>query len=489
MPCVLRSRTTQGIGVLALDMTRGTGGLPLLLLLSLAVLDLPLETMALLPNTSSSTAATFPSSHPATSAPEMPMDAFTSSASTAQWSSPAASNVTTAQARGSTARSTPVSPGLGPTTTSSTPAGLGVTTTSTPTPASVAMTPNCDKTATFMSMGTSTALAVSSFGVEMSMLRPPTSSLLSSTSTSTHQRLAMTTLLGSTSPGTSTVSFSTTSEVTDTSDRPLMTPSDTMAFLVTTTEVPGNTPVPRQPAGIMPRTIPGTSTSREPETRSGTAETTAMGVTATVSPALPTSSTPMESSALLPTTDSTTTTATLLSSSPETEASTSEESSTSTETGNTSPPTVPSPTTTTEDSAESLATLADTTASPVISTSDPMNTPSSSYPDRTTPEIFPSTVELTPGTEPTSPATSSAQTSEAPTLSTPTDLPTLPPVCPSGSSNTSASHLFLSLRLTTPLDMGNTTVQELVLSKLREDLQTAFPCAGLALAWRGKRRT
>ncbi|XP_015493039.1 mucin-5AC-like isoform X1 [Parus major] len=486
MPCVLRYRSTQGIGVLALDMTRGTGGLPLLLLLSLAVLDLPLETMALLPNTSSSTAATFPSSHPATSTPEMPMDAFTSSASTAQWSSPAASNITTAQARGSTARSTPVSPGLGPTTSSSTPAGLWVTTTSTPTPTSVAVTPNCDKTATFMSMGTSTALAVSSFGVEMSMQRPPTSSLLSSTST--HQGLAMTTLLGSTSPRTSTASFSTTSGVTDTSDRPLMTPSDTMAFLVTTTEVPGNTPVPHQPAGIMPRTIPGTSTPREPETHSGTAETTAMGVTATVSPALPTSSTPMESSALLPTTD-TTTTATLLSSSPETEASTSEESSTSTETGNSSPPTVPSPTTTTEDSAESLATLADTTASPFISTSDPMSTPSSSYPDRTTPEIFPSTVELTPGTEPTSPATSSAQTSEAPTLSTPTDLSTLPPVCPSGSSNTSASHLFLSLRLTTPLDLGNTTVQELVLSKLREDLQTAFPCAGLALAWRGKRRT
>ncbi|XP_038001567.1 uncharacterized protein PB18E9.04c-like isoform X3 [Motacilla alba alba] len=221
-------------------------------------------------------------------------------------------------------------------------------------------------------------------------------------------------------------------------------------------------------------------------------ETTAMGVTATVSPALPTSSTPMESSTPLPTTDSTTT-ATLLSSSPETEASTPEESSTSTETGNTSPPTALPPTTTAEDSSESteetLATLADTTAGPVISTSDPMSTPSSSYPDRSTPDIFPSTMESTPGTEPSSPATSSAQTSEATTLSTPTDLPTLPPVCPSGSSNTSASHLFLSLRLSTPLDLGNTTVQELVLSKLREDLQTAFPCAGLSLAWRGKRRT
>ncbi|XP_041323512.1 putative protein TPRXL isoform X3 [Pyrgilauda ruficollis] len=181
-------------------------------------------------------------------------------------------------------------------------------------------------------------------------------------------------------------------------------------------------------------------------------ETTAMGVTATVSPAHHTSSTPVESSTLLPTADSTTT-ATLLSSSPETEASTPEESSTSIETGKTSPPTVLPPTTTTEDSAESteetLATLADTTASPVISTSDPMSAPSSSHPARTTPDIFPSTGESTPG----------------------------------------ASHLFLSLQLSTPLDLGNTTVQELVLAKLREDLQTAFPCAGLSLAWRGKRRT
>ncbi|TRZ18062.1 hypothetical protein HGM15179_009065 [Zosterops borbonicus] len=164
-------------------------------------------------------------------------------------------------------------------------------------------------------------------------------------------------------------------------------------------------------------------------------EITPMGVTATLSPALPTSSTPMETSTLLPTTNSTST-ATLLSSSPETEASTSEESSTFTETGNTSPPTEPPLATTTEDSVESSSALADTTASPVISSSDPMSTPSSSYPDRTTPNIFPSTMESTSGTEPSSPATSSAQASEAATLSTPTDLPTLTPVCPSGSSNT-----------------------------------------------------
>ncbi|XP_005051425.1 PREDICTED: uncharacterized protein PB18E9.04c-like [Ficedula albicollis] len=115
----------------ALDMARGTGGLPLLLL-SLAVLDLPLETMALLPNTtSSSTAATFPSSRPATSTKEMPMDAFTPNASTAQRSSLAASNVTMPQAKGSTAHSTLVLPGLRPTTTSTTPARLGPTTSTT----------------------------------------------------------------------------------------------------------------------------------------------------------------------------------------------------------------------------------------------------------------------------------------------------------------------------------------------------------------------
>ncbi|XP_056354748.1 mucin-2-like isoform X1 [Oenanthe melanoleuca] len=487
----------------ALDMARGTGGLPLLLL-SLAVLDLPLETIALLPNTSSSTAATFPSSRPATSTPKMPMDAFTANASTAQQSSLAASNITMPQAKGSTAHSTPVSPRLGPTTsttpaqlgptTSTTPAGLGLTTTNTPTPTSMAMTSDCDKTPTFTSVGTSTTLAASSFGVEMSMLPPPTSSLLSSTGvgttlgTSTHQGPAMTTLLGSTSLGTSTTSASITREVTDTSDGPWMVLSDTMASLATTTDLPGSIPVPSQPAGTTPGTIPGTSTPTEPETPSDTAETTAMGVTATVSPPLPTSSTPVESSTLLPATDSTTT-ATFLSSSPDTEASTPEESSTSEETGNTSPASVPPPTTATEDSVESLTTLADTTASLAISTSDPMSISSSADPDETTPDIFPSTMESTPGTELSSPATSSAQTSEATTLSTPTDLAVLPTACPSGSSNTSASQLFLSLRLTTPLDLGNTTVQEQVLTKLRENLQTEFPCAGLSLAWRGKRRT
>ncbi|KAF4796042.1 hypothetical protein TURU_086729 [Turdus rufiventris] len=290
----------------------------------------------------------------------------------------------------------------------------------------MAMTSDCDKTPTFSSAGASTTLAVSSFGVEMSMLPPPTSTLVSSTGvgttlgTSTHQGPAMTTLLGNTSPGTSATSSSTTPGVTGT--------SDTTASLATTTELPGSIPVSSQPVGTTPRTTPVTSTPREPETPSDTAETTVMGVTATVSPPLPTSSTPMESSTLLPTTDSKTT-ATLLSSSPETESSTPEESSTSEETANTSPPSAPPPST---GPVVSTTSLADTTASSVIVTSDPMSTSSTDL-DGTTSDIFSSTVESTPGTESSSPVTSSAQTSEATTFSTSTELTT---TCPSGSSNT-----------------------------------------------------
>ncbi|XP_075013267.1 uncharacterized protein LOC142085357 isoform X2 [Calonectris borealis] len=235
----------------------------------------------------------------------------------------------------------------------------------------------------------------------------------------------------------------------------------------------------------------------------GTATT---DVTVTVSPTLPTSLTPMETSALLPTTDSSTA-ATLPPSSPETEASTPEMSSTSLGTSSASPhtaspPTAPAPTAT---SAEPLTTLADTTATSVISTGVPESTPTPSQltgtTSRTTPAISTPTMGPTPGTptvpgtlsaamgtEPSSPATDPTQTPEI-ILSTPTDLPAMLPICPTATSNTSASHLFLSLRLTVPLDLGNTTVQELVLSKLREDLQMAFPCAGLAVEWRGKRRT
>ncbi|XP_027739810.1 mucin-20 isoform X1 [Empidonax traillii] len=470
-------------------MPGGTGGLPVLLL-SLAVLDLTLETMALLSNTSSSTVATLPPSSPATSTPEMPMDAFTTNGAALQESSPAASSITTAQERGSTAHSTTGSPGLGLTT--GTPKGVGLTT-GTPAPTFMPITPDCPKTTNVPSVGTSTALALSSFGVEMSTLPPPTSTPLSSTwvgttlGTSTHQGPA-TTMLDSTSPGSGSTSSATTPELTDTLKKPLMTPSDTTASLITSTVAAKRTPAPSQPVMATARTTLGTSTLAAPETPSAIAETTAMGVTATTSPSPPTSSISMETSAQLPTTDSTTA-ATLSPSSPETEASTPERSSTSPGTGSTPTPTTPPPTTTAT-SSEPLTTLANTTASPVTSTEVPLSTPSPSHParttSRTTPDIFPPTMESTPGIEFSFPTTNSTQTSEV-THSTPADLPMPPPVCPTGSSNTSASRLFLSLRLSTPLDLGNSTVQELVLSKLHEDLQTAFPCAGLSLEWRGKR--
>ncbi|XP_032554301.1 mucin-5AC-like isoform X2 [Chiroxiphia lanceolata] len=334
-------------------MSRGTGGLPVLLL-SLAVLDLTLETMALLPNTSSSTAATLPPSSSATSTPEMPMDAFTPSAAAPQGSSLEASSITTAQERGSTAHSTTGLPGLG-------------LTTGTPTSTSMAITPNCPKAINVTSVGTSTALAFSSFGAEMSTLPSPTSTLLSSTwvgttlGTSTHQGPATTTVLGTTSPGSASTSSPTTPALTDTSNKPLTTPSDTTASLITSTVAAKSTPAPSQPVGTTARTTLGTSTLTAPETPSATA-----------------------------------------------------------------------------------------------------------------------------GIEFSFPTMNLTQTSEI-THSTSADLPMPPPVCPTGSSNTSASRLFLSLRLSTPLDLGNSTVQELVLSKLRENLQTAFPCAGLSLEWRGKR--
>ncbi|XP_061308262.1 UV excision repair protein RAD23 homolog [Pezoporus flaviventris] len=158
------------------------------------------------------------------------------------------------------------------------------------------------------------------------------------------------------------------------------------------------------------------------------------------------------------------------------------------------PLTTPAPTVA---SAEPLTTLADSTAAPFTSTDMCSSNPTSratpghsNSPLGSTPGIstVSGTLSAATGTEPSSPAASSTQTTEL-ALSTSADLPTMLPVCPTTTSNTSVSHLFLSLRLTVPLDLGNTTVQELLLSKLRGDLQTAFPCAGLAVEWRGKRRT
>ncbi|OPJ85595.1 putative GPI-anchored adhesin-like protein PGA18 [Patagioenas fasciata monilis] len=229
--------------------------------------------------------------------------------------------------------------------------------------------------------------------------------------------------------------------------------------------------------------------------------TTTMDVSVTMSPTHRTSLTPTETSALLPTAESSTA-GTVPPSSPETGASTPENSSTSLGTSSTSPPTTPAPT---DASSEPLTTLANTTATPNTITRVPRSTRAPSQMTGTTAgttlDISTLTTGLTSGTptapetpnaitgmEPSSPGTSSAQTPEV-TLSTTGDLPTTLPTCPTTMSNTRASHLFLSLRLTVPLDLGNTTVQELVLSKLRTDLQTVFPCAGVALEWRGTRRT
>ncbi|XP_054241934.1 mucin-7-like isoform X2 [Indicator indicator] len=174
----------------------------------------------------------------------------------------------------------------------------------------------------------------------------------------------------------------------------------------------------------------------------------------------------LETSALLPTTDSTTT-AIVPSSRPGTGTSDLERSSTSMGNDNTSPPTPPSTTPAqTAASSEPLTTLSDTTEDPNTSITLPRSSPTSGQTAgtmaKTTPAISTPTLGTTLGTL-TEPATPSAATG--------------------------ASHLFLSLRITIPLDLGNTTVQELVLSKLRQDLQTAFPCAGLAVEWRGQRRT
>ncbi|OXB57188.1 hypothetical protein ASZ78_000922 [Callipepla squamata] len=66
--------------------------------------------------------------------------------------------------------------------------------------------------------------------------------------------------------------------------------------------------------------------------------------------------------------------------------------------------------------------------------------------------------------EPSTAATTSASSLDGSTTISAGPTPT-PSTCPSAPSNTSASQLFLSMRLTTPLDVGNTTVQELLLAK------------------------
>ncbi|XP_074768087.1 uncharacterized protein LOC141963048 isoform X1 [Athene noctua] len=467
-------------------------GMSLPLLLSFAVLDVtlgttttdvtvtrsptfpasstPRKTMTLLPTTTTP----LPPSSPETSTPEVLSDAFIASAATPWGSSPAASSIPAPQARGSTAHSTPGLP-VDTMVQPDPPSEVLGLTSGTPDPTLMATTPNCDEPTIITSVGNSTALAVSSFGVKTSTLPPPTSTLLPSTwvgttlGTSTHQGPAMTTPLGSTSPGTGSASSPTAPAPTAASDEPLTT-SDTMATPITSTGIPGSTPIPSQLAGTTPPTTP--------ETPGDTAETTATDVTTTMSSTFPTSLMPMKTSALLPTTNSTTT-GTLPPSSPETGASTLERSSTSSGISSTSPPSAAA---STAASAEPLTTLADTTDTPVISTGVPGSNPAPSQSARTTSRITSGMSTMTMGLTPGTPTISG-------TDSTPADLPTTLPVCPTSMPNTSASYLFLSLRLTVSLDLGNTTVQELILSQLRRYLQTAFPCAGLEVGWRGHRRT
>ncbi|XP_033919999.1 mucin-5AC isoform X3 [Melopsittacus undulatus] len=389
------------------------------------------------------TAATLPPSSPDTST----TGAFTASTVPLR-SSMAASSITTPQVTGSTSHSTPDGTSVLPEPTET---ELGLTT-STLTPAPAATTSSGTDPTIVTSVGTGTTSAVISFGVEKSTLSLSTSDPLSSTGAgttfgiTTRQEPAVATLLGSTSLGTGSASFPTAAAApTVTSDEPHWTTSDTTATAVTSTGGPGNTPT--QPVEPTAGTTAGSSA----------AATAITDVTATMSTSVPTSPTPTETSALLPTTDPTTA-ATLPPSSPE--SSTLERSSTllgtSSFSSSTMPPvTKPAPTVA---SAEPLTTLADSTAIPFTSTDMSSINPTS----RTTHGNSNSPLGSTPGTSAVSGTLSAA---------------------------TGASHLFLSLRLTVPLDLGNTTVQELLLSKLRGDLQTAFPCAGLAVAWRGKRRT
>ncbi|XP_021250760.1 integumentary mucin A.1-like isoform X2 [Numida meleagris] len=154
-------------------------------------------------------------------------------------------------------------------------------------------------------------------------------------------------------------------------------------------------------------------------------------------------------------------------------------------------------------SPEPSTTVVDTTTTSITGTAVPRSTPNPSPPQGTTtgtspgvstlttgkpPEtsMAPQSSSATIGTKPSSPATTPTQSLDI-TTSPSAELPPTLPTCPSAPSNASASQLFFSMRLTTPLDMGNTTVQKLLLAKLHRDLQAAFPCTGLMLQWRGNK--
>ncbi|XP_025949235.2 mucin-2-like [Dromaius novaehollandiae] len=259
-----------------------------------------------------------------------------------------------------------------------------------------------------------------------------------------------------------------------------------------------------------PTTAAVTSTHAEKTASTSLGTSTAPGVSLTRGDA---SMVPPSTSSLLASTMEGTTLATSTS---EETATTSSLRSTSQETSSASPSTTTPPITIEETFtlAGSSTLLEGTITASITSTAVSESTPTATQPETTTgttPGISTqtsgtaldtmtvpqtssagmSTTNVTsvyPSTEPSSLATDLIQSPEV-TISTTADKPTTLLVCPSAATNTSASHLFLSLRLTVPLDLENSVAQELILSKLRGDLQTAFPCAGFTVEWRGKRRT
>ncbi|XP_040423719.1 mucin-7-like isoform X2 [Cygnus olor] len=220
---------------------------------------------------------------------------------------------------------------------------------------------------------------------------------------------------------------------------------------------------------------------------------------ATAISALSASLKPTETTALQPTTASTGT-ASAPPSSPETGASTPETPGTP---PGSSSPSLPTVAPHTAAPAEPSTAPQDTTAPSHTSTGVPGSTPTPSQPLGTTDGTSPGTSTLTTGTtpdtqaspqspgattgtEPSSPATNSTQSPNN-TSSTSTALPMAQPACPGIMSPVRESHIFLSMRLASPLGLGNTNVQDLIVSELQHRLQVRFPHANFTMQWRGKK--
>nr|XP_038039561.1 putative protein TPRXL isoform X2 [Anas platyrhynchos] len=184
-------------------------------------------------------------------------------------------------------------------------------------------------------------------------------------------------------------------------------------------------------------------------------------------------------------------------SSPEKGSSTPETPSTPPGSSRPSPPTTAPHTGT---SAEPPTSPLDTTAPHPTSSGVPGSTPNPSQTLGTTNGTSPGASTLTTGTSPdtqasppspgattgTSPATNSTQSPNN-ISSTSTAQPTAEPTCPGIMSPGAESHIFLSVRLAGPLDPGNKTMQDLILSELRHRLQVKFPQADFTMRWSGKK--